>query len=71
MFDGAFLRCDVEMHFKLVSTCFIVYLLVILSAGAEFLKGIPNIFSSSLLNQSSDILQHSQNRPTGDRWLKF
>ena len=22
-------------------------------------------------NQSSDILQHSQNRPTGDRWLKF
>ena len=24
-----------------------------------------------LANQSSDILQHSQNRPTGDRWLKF
>ena len=23
------------------------------------------------LSQSSDILQHSQNRPTGDRWLKF
>ena len=23
------------------------------------------------LNQSSDILQHSQNRRTGDRWLKF
>ena len=22
-------------------------------------------------NQSSEILQHSQNRPTGDRWLKF
>ena len=22
-------------------------------------------------DQSSDILQHSQNRPTGDRWLKF
>ena len=22
-------------------------------------------------NQSSDILQHSQNRPTGDKWLKF
>ena len=22
-------------------------------------------------NQSSNILQHSQNRPTGDRWLKF
>ena len=22
-------------------------------------------------NQSSDILQHSQIRPTGDRWLKF
>ena len=25
----------------------------------------------NLGNQSSDILQHSQNRPTGDRWLKF
>ena len=25
----------------------------------------------SYTNQSSDILQHSQNRPTGDRWLKF
>ena len=24
-----------------------------------------------LTNQSSDILQHSQNRPTGDRWLKL
>ena len=23
------------------------------------------------INQSSDILQNSQNRPTGDRWLKF
>ena len=23
------------------------------------------------ISQSSDILQHSQNRPTGDRWLKF
>ena len=22
-------------------------------------------------NQSSDILQHSQNRPTGDRWIKI
>ena len=22
-------------------------------------------------NQSSDVLQHPQNRPTGDRWLKF
>ena len=28
-------------------------------------------FPSSKSNQSSDILQHSQNRPTGDRWLKF
>ena len=28
--------------------------------------------SMSILDyQSSDILQHSQNRPTGDRWLKF
>ena len=24
-----------------------------------------------IVNQRSDILQHSQNRPTGDRWLKF
>ena len=23
------------------------------------------------VNQGSDILQHSQNRPTGDRWLKL
>ena len=27
--------------------------------------------SKKVYNQSSDILQHSQNRPTGDRWLKF
>ena len=26
---------------------------------------------SKQVDQSSDILQHSQNRPTGDRWLKF
>ena len=26
---------------------------------------------SKYQNQSSDILQHSQNRPTGDRWLKL
>ena len=25
----------------------------------------------SVPNQSSDILQHLQNRPTGDRWLKL
>ena len=32
-----------------------------------------NVFNSKTqsMNQSSDILQHSQNRPTGDRWLKF
>ena len=30
-------------------------------------KSVINLYS----NQSSDILQHSQNRPTGDRWLKF
>ena len=29
------------------------------------------LFICSDANQSSDILQHSQNRPTGDRWLKF
>ena len=32
----------------------------------EFIYMLP-----SDMNQSSDILQHSQNRPTGDRWLKF
>ena len=26
---------------------------------------------ASQTDQSSDVLQHSQNRPTGDRWLKF
>ena len=31
--------------------------------------GKPTIINTT--NQSSDILQHSQNRPTGDRWLKF
>ena len=35
-----------------------------------------DVLSANLSNncdkyQSSDILQHSQNRPTGDRWLKF
>ena len=29
------------------------------------------IFQQDSSNQSSDILQHSRNRPTGDRWLKF
>ena len=29
------------------------------------------ICSSIDINQSSDIVQHSQNRPTGDRWLKL
>ena len=33
-------------------------------------SGIRSIVVSKS-NQSSDILQHSQNRPTGDRWLKF
>ena len=28
----------------------------------------PNVADT---NQSTDILQHSQNRPTRDRWLKF
>ena len=27
--------------------------------------------AKTITNESSDILQHSQNRPTGDRWLKF
>ena len=30
-----------------------------------------SMLGKKILNQSSDILQHSQNRPTGDRWLKF
>ena len=35
----------------------------------EYWRGKSAI--NKLSNQSSDILQHSQNRPTGDRWLKF
>ena len=35
------------------------------------LPGIIGSIISWISNQSSDILQHSQNRPTGDRWLKF
>ena len=27
--------------------------------------------AATFANQSSDILQHSQNKPTGDRWLTF
>ena len=34
---------------------------LVLSNGKNFFREIPN--------QSSDILQHSQNRPAGDRWL--
>ena len=30
-----------------------------------------NKLSTTITYQSSDILQHSQNRPTGERWLKF
>ena len=32
---------------------------------------LPSIANMNTINQSSDILQHSQNRTTGDRWLKF
>ena len=37
------------------------------------IKEAPVTFTSLYVasDQSSDILQHSQNRPTGDRWLKF
>ena len=38
-------------------------------AREEVMKLNENLDERS--NQSSDILQHSQNRPTGDRWLKF
>ena len=42
-------------------------------------KSKENVFTFQLvappyddnLNQSSDILQHSQNRPVGNGWLKF
>ena len=37
----------------------------------RFKEFISDIYLKELTNQSSDILQHSQNRPTGDRWLKF
>ena len=35
------------------------------------LSDVGVYISQLIRNQSSDILQHSQNRPTGDRWLKF
>ena len=35
------------------------------SEGHQFEPGLV------ATKQSSDILQHSQNRPTGDRWLEF
>ena len=34
----------------------------------EIMAAMPEVKTQ---NQSSDILQHPQNRPTGDRWLKF
>ena len=37
----------------------------------EFLYMLPSNMNLRIGNQSSDILQHSQNRPTGDRWLKY
>ena len=42
-----------------------------LESFAPILKNIQKQVNFIYLNQSSDILQHSQNRPTGDRWLKF
>ena len=33
--------------------------------------GIIYFEQKNIQYQSSDILQHSQNRPTGDRWLKL
>ena len=32
---------------------------------------VPLPTSDEIKNQSNDILQHSQNRLTGDRWLKL
>ena len=40
------------------------------SHNLHFRKHV-SICKTMKTNQSSDILQHSQNRPTGDRWLKF
>ena len=37
----------------------------------RFLIHFYDTFCNESINQSSDILQHSQNRPTEDRWLKF
>ena len=31
----------------------------------------PGILHTQYATQSSDVLQHSQNRPTGDKWLKL
>ena len=34
-------------------------------------KCFDTLWLEDCINHSSDILQHSQNRPTGDRWLKL
>ena len=39
--------------------------------GKRFVLVNVHLLYELEINQSSDILQHSQNRPTGDRWLKF
>ena len=38
--------------------------------GIKAAEALPRIIEG-VINQSSDILQHSQNKPTRDRWLKF
>ena len=46
--------------FSSVKLCYLRVFLTLLNLDILF-----------IIDQSSDILQHPQNRPTGDRWQKF
>ena len=51
---------------------FMRYIRYSVSSCTPFLqRALMQSPSHRLSNQSSDILQHSPNRTTGDRWLKF
>ena len=39
------------------------------SGDIQYIGGYHDAYGGA--NQSNDILQHSQNRLTGERWLKF
>ena len=66
---------DEEMHSLKENDTFILTPLPVgkQTVGGRWVYAVKESADGTLThkNQSSDILQHSQNRLTGDRWLKF